>query len=74
MLKLKFRLQQPTIGIFTLENGERVVMTLPTGAIVAKLGPTTDEVMTEVSWEDRKIRVFEQDLRERGLIVVSAAG
>jgi hypothetical protein len=74
MLKLKFRLQQPTIGIFTLGNGERVVMTLPTGAIVAKLGPTTDEVMTEVSWEDRKIRVFEQDLRERGLIVVSAAG
>jgi hypothetical protein len=73
MSLLKIRLQEPTIGIVTLETGERVVLTIPAGAIVAKRGSTRGAAMADVSWEDRNIRMFEQDLQERGVIVASAA-
>jgi hypothetical protein len=73
MFKVRLRLQEPTIGIFTLESGERVVMTVPAGAIVAKQGRVSGDVMVDVSWDERKGRMFKQDLRERGLMVASAA-
>jgi hypothetical protein len=73
MLTLRFRLEEPTLGIFTLENGQRVAMTLPYGAVVTKASATTGDVMIDVWWEERKVRMFEQDLLERGLAMGAGA-
>ena len=63
----------PTIGIFTLENGQRVAITLPYGAIVTKANAITGDVMVDVLWDERKVRIFEQDLMERGMVIDAGA-
>jgi hypothetical protein len=62
-----FKLGKPTLAL-DIVNGKRVVVTVPTGAIVEVVSGPTDEDgrLIDVIWDGRAVRMFALDVRERG--------
>ena len=59
----RFMLRSPTVAV----DAQRVVLIMPVGAILAVISDTAAENhMIEVTWEGRKLAMFESDLLERG--------
>lgn len=66
-----FSLDRPTIAI-GLEDGKRVVILVPTGAVIEVLpGFTEGDVTVEVMWASLPVTMFTVDIEERGRTVQS---
>jgi hypothetical protein len=70
-----YRLKTPTLGILRAEDDHPEPVTLPLHAVITvsdELALAADDNiqngshLIEVQWEDKKVLVFPQDLRERG--------
>lgn len=61
----RFRIKTPTLGIIAISN-QRIPVTIPPNAMVEVLSHTHPNRMIDVVWEGRNLRMFAQDIRERG--------
>jgi hypothetical protein len=64
---LKFRINTPTIALFT-EEGLQVVRTIPGGAevTVSDENAIQENKLIEVQFAEKRVRMFAQDIRARG--------
>jgi len=62
----QFRLTTQTLGIEVVD-GRRILVTVPAAeTIIVISGPREDDArMVDVSWGDRSLAMFEQDIRDR---------
>ena len=61
----KYRITSPTLALF-LEDGHHVARTIPQGTIVIVDCKTSDgDKLVNVTWEDKEVMMFAQDLRSR---------
>jgi hypothetical protein len=62
----KYRIDSPTIALF-LEEGGHVAHMVPTGSTITIDGKTLNgNKLVEVTWADKVVMMFTQDLRTRG--------
>ena len=62
----KYRIDSPTIALF-LEDGRHVAHMVPKGATITIEGETFNgDKLVEVTWSDKVVMMFTQDLRSRG--------
>jgi hypothetical protein len=65
----RFRIQTPTLAIMS-QDGHRIPVTIPQGAIVAVIeGPLDGNRLVDVTWESKTVMMFTIDLRERGACI-----
>jgi hypothetical protein len=63
----RYRVTNPTIALFQ-EDGRHVARTVPAGAIINVDSAAFDgDKLLDVTWEDKKVMMFTQDLRTRAL-------
>ena len=64
----QFRLSVETVGVETGVENRPTPVRVPAGSVVSVLsGPNElDDGMIEVSWADRKLMMFREDLQKRG--------
>jgi hypothetical protein len=63
----RYRITSPTIALFH-EDGRHVAHTVPTGAFIHVDSAAFDgEKLVDVTWDDRKVMMFTQDLRSRAV-------
>ena len=61
-----FRLKSATLGI-TSEQGERIPVTIPSGAVIKVVrDPHDGNRLLDVVWDGKPVMMFTQDVRERG--------
>jgi hypothetical protein len=66
MIGQRFRLKTPTLAIMAQDHSKVPVM-IPKGAEVEVLdGPLNGNRLVDVSWEDKTVMVFTNDIRDRG--------
>jgi hypothetical protein len=64
-----YRTLRPTLAILTIK-GKRDAITIPQGAVVTVLRePLDDSYLIEATWENRAVKMFATDLRERSIMV-----
>jgi hypothetical protein len=69
----RLRLKIPTIGVALHEDGRKVVLVAPLGAIVELLDPLTEaDELVLVRLTGRTCQMFSIDLRERGEVIDAA--
>jgi hypothetical protein len=62
----RYRIGCPTTGLI-LEGDRHVSVTIPEGATIAIEGETFNgEWLVDVTWDDKAVMMFTQDLRSRG--------
>jgi hypothetical protein len=70
-----YKLKAPTLAIMRGEDGHRVPITIPANAVITVADhaapPTAKELddwgqLTEAHWEGKVVRMFQQDIRQRG--------
>ena len=62
----KYRIDSPTIALF-LEDGRHVAHLVPKGATISIEGKTFNgDKLVEVTWADKAVMMFTQDIRSRG--------
>ena len=62
----KYLISSPTIALF-LEDGRQVAHLVPEGALIRTDGkPFNGNRLMEVTWADKVVMMFTQDLRTRG--------
>jgi hypothetical protein len=65
-----YKTLRPTMAILTT-NGKRTAITIPQGAVITVLrAPLEDSHLVEAKWEDKAVKMFMTDLRERSIGVV----
>ncbi len=63
----RFKLDTPTL-VIDFVNGRRQADYIPAGAVVKVLsGPTGNDRMVDVLWQDRTVTMFAIDLKQRGI-------
>ena len=63
----RYRITNPTIALFE-EDGHYVARTVPSGAIIRVDSAAFDgDKLLDVTWENKKVMMFTQDLRSRAL-------
>ena len=61
-----YLIRSPTIALF-LEDGRHVAHLVPEGAMISTDGePFSGNRLMEVTWADKVVMMFTQDLRTRG--------
>jgi hypothetical protein len=62
----QYRMISPTIALF-LEAGRHIARTVPSGSVITveSLDSDSDELV-DVIWNDKKVRMFTQDIKTRG--------
>ena len=60
----KWCLNSPTLALF-MEDSRHVARTVPAGAIIT-VDRVEGEKLVEVTWNDKKVLMFAQDIRARG--------
>ena len=63
----RFKLENPTMALDVID-GKRVVLTVPTGAIIKVVSGTTGEGdrLIDVAWAGRTVAMFAYDVSVRG--------
>jgi hypothetical protein len=61
----RFRIKSPTLGILAIRN-QRIPVTVPADVTVEVVSHTHENRMIDVVWEGRTLKMFAQDIRERG--------
>ena len=62
----KYLISSPTIALF-LEDGRQVAHLVPEGALIRTDGkPFNGNKLIEVTWAEKVVMMFTQDLRTRG--------
>lgn len=62
----KYRIDSPTIALF-LEEGRHVAHMVPKGSTITIEGKTFNgDKLVEVTWGEKVVMMFTQDLRSRG--------
>jgi hypothetical protein len=61
----RFRIKTSTLGVMAISN-QRIAVSVPANAIVEVISHTHANRMIDVVWEGRSIKMFAQDIRERG--------
>ncbi len=65
----QYRITNPTIALFE-EEGRHVARTVPAGALITVDSAAFDgNKLVDVTWNDKKVMMFTQDLRSRALPV-----
>jgi hypothetical protein len=65
----RYRITNPTIALFE-EEGRHVARTVPAGAIINIDSSAFDgNRLVDVTWDEKKVMMFTQDLRSRALPV-----
>ena len=65
-----YRLTTPTFGIVA-EDGQRIPVTIPRGSVITLVdGPPDGDRLIDVTWEDKTVTMFTQDVRNRGERIV----
>ena len=72
MANSRFKLDQPTLAIRTLEDGRQMPLRIPGDNVVTLNGPLTDDQLVEAMWDGLTVLMFPQDIRDRGTPVSSA--
>ena len=63
----RYRLKTPTIGLFC-EDDRQVARMVPKGAVITVGSETFDsDKLVEVMWSEKKVLMFPQDIRARGI-------
>ena len=62
----QFRLTLSTLAIQASDGGRRTPVRLPKGATVQVVGKAVDNRLVDVLWEGRIVKMFPQDIKERG--------
>ena len=74
MVGQTYRFQTPTLAIMTLDDGQRVPMTIPIGGMVeVSATDINGNRLLDVRWEGKLIMLFTIDLREKSELVSSVA-
>jgi hypothetical protein len=61
----RYRITNPTIALFH-EDGRHIARTVPTGAFITIDSAAFDgNKLADVTWDDKKVMMFTQDLRAR---------
>ena len=60
----RYRLKSPTMALF-LEEDRHVARTIPAGAFIS-IDHVDGDRLVEVTWDDKKVLMFAQDVRSRG--------
>ena len=69
-----YRISSPTIALF-LEEGRHVAHMVPTGSVISIDGETFNgNKLTEVTWAEKVVMMFTQDLRSRGVKIEQQLG
>ena len=69
MLGESYRLNKQTIGMSS-EGENRTSVLIPKHAVVTVInGPLNGNRMVDVKWENLKVMIFVEDLRERGTLI-----
>jgi len=64
-----YKTLRPTIAILT-PGGKRVPITIPQGAVITVLrAPLDDSYLVEAKWENKAVKMFVTDLRDRSITV-----
>jgi hypothetical protein len=64
---VRYRITNPTIALFH-EDGRHVARTVPSGAFIHVETEAIDgNRLVDVSWENKKVMMFTQDLRSRSI-------
>jgi hypothetical protein len=61
----RFRIKTPTLGILAIRN-QRIPVAVPANATIEVVSHTHANRMIDVVWEGRTLKMFAQDIRERG--------
>ena len=65
----RYRITKPTIALFE-EDGRHVTSMIPIGAIITIDSATFDgDKLVNLTWDDKEVMMFNQDLRRRGELV-----
>ena len=71
MLAAKYRIKSPTIALFE-EDGRHVAHMVPANAIIELDAETFNgNKLIEVVWAEKKVMMFTQDIRSRGMRIAS---
>jgi hypothetical protein len=63
----RYRITNPTIALFN-EDGHHVAHTVPAGAFIhIDSAPFDGNRLVDVTWDDKKVMMFTQDLRSRSM-------
>ena len=68
---MQYELKAPATGM-ALRNGNRSLLTIPTGQIVTVVGHATDPRLLIVSVQDREFLMFESHLKQQGVQILFA--
>jgi hypothetical protein len=61
----RYRIKQPTIALFQ-EDGRHIAHTVPAGAFISVDSDAFDgKKLVDVTWNDKKVMMFAQDVRSR---------
>lgn len=59
----------PLLAILT-SSGKRVIITIPQGAVIRVIqGPLDGSCLVDAKWEDKAVKMYLADLRERSIMV-----
>jgi len=61
----RFRIKTTTLGIAAVRN-QRIPVAVPADATVEVISHTHSNRMIDVVWEGENLKMFAQDIRERG--------
>jgi hypothetical protein len=67
----RFRIVVPSLGIRE-DDGHRFPTTIPTGGVITVLAGVDEETLIGIEWEGHPLRIYADDLKEHGEIVLSA--
>ena len=62
-----YRLQTSTLAIFTYDDGHKIPIMIPEGAMVEVLGEMNGNRLIDVIWEGKPVLMFTIDLRNRAV-------
>ena len=67
----RLRLLAETLGIETVDQGNRHAVVVPTGELITVVGgPRPDDKrLVDVQWGDKKLVMFYEDIQRRGALV-----
>ena len=60
-----YRLKTQTPGSIISEDGQRRPVILPLGAVVKVISGSLDNLFVNVTWEDKTVMLFTQEIRKR---------
>jgi hypothetical protein len=63
-MQTRYRLNQETLSVSLPGSMKREFAYIPAGSIIAICGPENGKLV-EVTWEDRRVLVFSEDIHER---------